>query len=402
MAKQITQITIFVASPSDVAAERTVLDEVVTELNATLGDHFDLQLRLLKWENDVRPGFGEDAQDVINNQIGDDYDIFIGIMCSKFGTPTKRAGSGTEEEFQRAYSRWEANKDLEIMFYFKSELPPFEQVDPDQLAIVGAFRKHISDSGGAYSAFTTTDDFVRKVKLHISSAVGEWRKKNACNQPANELRVTPQSTILIEDLPYNPLANLEAVETEDDEAGIVDLVDDITTSLHEAGVIMNRMTESTGVLGNNFNKRAFEVTKLHESGASRTRGFRRIINQSADDIDIFIRHMRVDIPEFYRCHNSAIDGTSRMLMLASTVYHANPKAASDMSRVLTSYRDSISGALDSAKAFQASFIDFPSITTKFNRAKRNAIAVLEDVVVQLTMVISQLDEAMLLLGDVDF
>ncbi|MYD31374.1 MAG: DUF4062 domain-containing protein, partial [Nitrospira sp. SB0661_bin_20] len=61
---------------------------------------------VVRWETRTTPGFGKDPQDVINKQISDAYDIFIGIMWTRFGTPTPRAGSGTEEEFLRAYDRY--------------------------------------------------------------------------------------------------------------------------------------------------------------------------------------------------------------------------------------------------------------------------------------------------------
>jgi len=34
------------------------------------------------------PGVGPDAQAVINNQVGEDYDIYIGILGHRFGTQT--------------------------------------------------------------------------------------------------------------------------------------------------------------------------------------------------------------------------------------------------------------------------------------------------------------------------
>ena len=49
------------------------------------------------------PGFGTDPQGVVNEEIGDDYEIFIGPLWSRFGTPTPRAFSGTQEEFERVY-----------------------------------------------------------------------------------------------------------------------------------------------------------------------------------------------------------------------------------------------------------------------------------------------------------
>ena len=59
-------------------------EEVISEFNLTWGDAHNARLELRKWETNTRPGFGRDAQDVINQQIGEDYDIFLGIMSGSF------------------------------------------------------------------------------------------------------------------------------------------------------------------------------------------------------------------------------------------------------------------------------------------------------------------------------
>ena len=99
---------IFVASPSDVQGEREILEEVVSEMNRSSAKNAGFRLELLKWETSVHPGFGPDSQAVINEQIGDNYDIFIGIIWGRFGRKTSRAESGTEEEFDRALMRYKA------------------------------------------------------------------------------------------------------------------------------------------------------------------------------------------------------------------------------------------------------------------------------------------------------
>src|ERR1035437_7780621 len=88
----------FVSSPSDVSEERAMLEDIVHELNLTWSKTLGMSIELVKWETHVTPGVGQDPQQVINSQIGDDYDIFIGIMWACFGTETGRFGSGTEEE----------------------------------------------------------------------------------------------------------------------------------------------------------------------------------------------------------------------------------------------------------------------------------------------------------------
>ena len=91
MAKRQTLLKVFVASPGDVVEERRILEDVINEFNMTWGDTHELGLELVKWETHTRPGFGDDAQDVINKQIADEYDIFLGIMWGRFGSPTNRA-----------------------------------------------------------------------------------------------------------------------------------------------------------------------------------------------------------------------------------------------------------------------------------------------------------------------
>jgi Domain of unknown function (DUF4062) len=105
MGRQTIILQIFVASPTELKDERIALETVVKELNQTLSESTGSYLELVKWETHTMPGFGLDPQAVINEQIGDKYDIFIGILSTKFGSPTPRAGSGTEEEFERAYDR---------------------------------------------------------------------------------------------------------------------------------------------------------------------------------------------------------------------------------------------------------------------------------------------------------
>ena len=71
---------VFVASPSDMQPERDALEEVIRELNLTWSRKLGIRLDLVRWETHGVPGFGADAQDVLNRQLPDDPDIFIGLM----------------------------------------------------------------------------------------------------------------------------------------------------------------------------------------------------------------------------------------------------------------------------------------------------------------------------------
>jgi hypothetical protein len=169
MADTRTVIRTFLASPGDVGPERDAASEIVSELNAIWSKFLGLTLELIRWETHAYPGIGDDAQFVINEEIADDYDLFVGIMWMKFGTPTQRAGSGTEEEFNRAYQRYTRDpQSVRIMFYFKSPPSPTDVVDQHQIEAVAAFRQKVGNQGVLYWTFQDEQHFATLLRMHLS------------------------------------------------------------------------------------------------------------------------------------------------------------------------------------------------------------------------------------------
>src|SRR4051794_3931440 len=101
MPRDLKQVRIFVASPGDVTEERDRVNQYVEEFNRTVGASQSVVLEVVRWETHAWPGFGEDPQAVINDQI-EPYDIFVGVLWRRIGTQTSRSISGTVEEFERA------------------------------------------------------------------------------------------------------------------------------------------------------------------------------------------------------------------------------------------------------------------------------------------------------------
>ena len=161
----------FIGSPSDTVAEREICDKVFSEINSTIGESLNFRIESQKWEKDVFPAFGKDSQDVINTQIGSGYNIFVGIMWKKFGTPTNRVDSGTEEEFLSAYEIWKKNKELNIMFYFNKEAIEPDDIDPEQLKKVREFSGKIADLGGLYYEYKGANQFEADFKKHIQKVL---------------------------------------------------------------------------------------------------------------------------------------------------------------------------------------------------------------------------------------
>jgi hypothetical protein len=121
-------IRLFLSSPGDVATERERVGSVVARFNRQWRDVYDAEIEIVDWRTHVAPNLGR-PQAVINAQIGA-YDIFIGLMWKRFGTPTGVADSGTEEEFNIAFANWEKFKKPRILFYFsKAEYLPKDRAE---------------------------------------------------------------------------------------------------------------------------------------------------------------------------------------------------------------------------------------------------------------------------------
>jgi hypothetical protein len=78
-----TNLRVFIASPSDVAEERDIVSNIVIpELQRIFGNQGSLNLSepidldVIRWETHAFPDIGEDAQDVINKEIGE-FDILL-------------------------------------------------------------------------------------------------------------------------------------------------------------------------------------------------------------------------------------------------------------------------------------------------------------------------------------
>jgi hypothetical protein len=159
-------LKVFVASPDDVAGERNALAKLLSDINdvlAYLAPEMRLSLELVRYETHSYPDIGA-PQEVINREIPVDYDIFIGIMWKRAGTPTATAASGTIEEFKRACERRKQGSLPRIMFYFCDQpIPVPTATELQQLAEVVSFRSQLASQGltAAYPSHAEFGDHVR-------------------------------------------------------------------------------------------------------------------------------------------------------------------------------------------------------------------------------------------------
>lgn len=176
MPRTVVTYKIFLASPSDVKEEREIVKKVIETYNQ-IHSCDNIMLELLCWEDSTYPSFGDYPQDVVNSQIGDDYDVFIGILWARFGTPTLEYKSGTEEEFYRAYERYNNGDDVELMVYRKDERVSPSAIDAEQLKKVNSFTSKVADLGGYYFTFTGKEQFHDMLLKHFEGVIRDLEKR---------------------------------------------------------------------------------------------------------------------------------------------------------------------------------------------------------------------------------
>jgi hypothetical protein len=148
-------------SMPNVAEEREAVSRAVFRFNQQEVEGSGVFVKLVRWE-DMAPQIGPGPQQVINDQIGE-YDLFVGIMWNRFGTPTDIAASGTEEEFRAALEQWSCAKRPWITFYFCERPSNFtNEQQLEQKGRVVRFRNELS-ALGVVRSYLSLDEFENKV-----------------------------------------------------------------------------------------------------------------------------------------------------------------------------------------------------------------------------------------------
>jgi formylglycine-generating enzyme required for sulfatase activity len=180
-------LRVFIASPGDLVGERAVAQNIVAELNSGAARELGWVVELIRWE-DMLPEMGRPEQVILDQAEIEETDTFIGILWNRFGTPTGKADSGTEEEFEVAYRSWQKHGRPRIHFYFCQEPANLQTADAlKQKGAVVEFRNRIKDLGLIHE-YRTHPEF--EVSIRQALLVDLIRLAQSQSHP----EVAPQST----------------------------------------------------------------------------------------------------------------------------------------------------------------------------------------------------------------
>lgn len=389
MAKQITHLSVFLASPSDLAEERVAVKHVVDELNMLLRQAMNVHLDLLTWETDAYPSAGIDAQDVINQQIGNEYDIFIGMMWQRFGTPTGRAGSGTEEEFERAYKKFLDDKGrTKIMIYFSAKPIKPDEIDVEQLGKVRDFKSRAQNLGILHWSFNDIESFQKVLKVHLMKQVSDVIETS---------KSIPDSNIDREDKPLVVDAtNSDSIEKTDDfedEDGYFDLMELFSENFSDVEKILTKMGDDIEELGNQMKRKGAKIEAVTKSPNRPAHSYRILIDGSAADIINYVNLTTIELPRFHELFASGIDAFSNSLTISETSGgKMDEKQLESLLGSIYSAKSNIDSAGNSIVEFKESVDSIPGVTKSMNKATRLLRNTLSSVIDEFNNAVGLLDE----------
>lgn len=182
-------IRVFIASPGDLSEERHRAEIVIDELNRSMDPELGIRLDHIGWETHVAPVMGRPEEVILKQVEIGEWDVFVGIVWLRFGSPTgaiselsgEQIQSGTEEEFAIAYKAWQKTHRPEILIY-RCTRPPADvlQIEPAQFARVSNFFEkfqHDKEHPGFYRAFQGADEFERRLREDLWYVVRKFAPK---------------------------------------------------------------------------------------------------------------------------------------------------------------------------------------------------------------------------------
>ena len=138
----ITAYDLLISCPGDVNGFIDIIRECVDNFNRVYGNINNMEIATKHWSTDSYPQSGDKPQELLNKQFVRECDAAVAIFWTKFGTPTDKYGSGTEEEIEEMLS---SNKQV-FMYFLDAPVNP-SNVDMEQYKKVQAFKEKYRDRG---------------------------------------------------------------------------------------------------------------------------------------------------------------------------------------------------------------------------------------------------------------
>jgi uncharacterized protein DUF4062 len=384
MPRQSAVFDVFLSSPGDLETERDFIVAASQEWNLLRSRDTGCYINIITWEDTIAPSLSDRPQQVINDQVGDDYDIYLGMMWSRLGSPTGEADSGTVEEFDRALDRYRAGEGIRLAMLFKTAPIPTHILNGEQFDKVTAFKLRFAGEGGVYREFDS-EDSLRSVANRLFEQIAAGTRD--IEETVTDITPKPQQGEQVTIRDGDDLSDI----------GILDLNDQLTAVVAEQAIFLGGWQR---VLESNTEKSiaaSAQMEELTRFGAAQPSALRPIMARMSSDLVDLSKFVENNIGGFIEGNNSIRDLTEAALDLSRDFpdqEHAKTTRLSVVELLATLLENR--NSLDSLIATTSGL---PRMTTEFNRAKKRAVKAEESMLAEidrlrasLTTILSEFDQ----------
>lgn len=162
MPKSVTLYKLLISCPGDITDEIELINDSVTKFNEFYSDELGITIQTKHWSKSSYAQSGGKPQTLLNEQFIKDCDAAVAVFWTRFGSPTDKYGSGTEEEIDLMIK---AGK--QVFMYFSDKPISPSQNDYEGFQKIRDFRDKYKDKG-IYSTYTTNEEFQNMFFAHLS------------------------------------------------------------------------------------------------------------------------------------------------------------------------------------------------------------------------------------------
>lgn len=162
MPKSVISYDLLISCPGDVQTEIDIVESVVNKFNELYMGPLGISIRTRHWRKSSYAQSGGKPQALLNEQFVNECDAAVAIFWTRYGSPTDKYGSGTEEEVEIMLQSGK-----QVFMYF-SDKP----IQPSQMKNAGyqeiqAFKEKYRDRG-VYFTYSSDEEFEKLFFAHLS------------------------------------------------------------------------------------------------------------------------------------------------------------------------------------------------------------------------------------------
>lgn len=163
--KNVTAYDLLISCPGDVSKYVDVVRECIESFNITTGRLNSAEIVGQHWSTSSFSQSGDRPQEILNKQFVRDCDAAVAIFWTRFGTPTDKYGSGTEEEIEEMRL---AGK--QVFTYFVTESVDLNKVDLEQYKKVQDFKAKYEgeEKYGTYFTVGNVEELRKLFSNHLT------------------------------------------------------------------------------------------------------------------------------------------------------------------------------------------------------------------------------------------